>query len=462
MAYDFGISVDTARSRIRNMSDLTKGPVTRHLLQLAAFIALTSIFQTLFFLVDLYFVGQLGKEAIAGVGLAGNIMMVVLALSQALGVGATTLIAHAAGRKDHPRAELLFNQSLVLSSLVGLGFGVSAFLLRHAYASGLAADVATAEQGAKYLAWFVPAMALQFGLVGMGSALRAFGDVKVPTAIQVGTLFTNIILAPVLIAGWGTGRPLGVTGAALATFIAISGGTVAFVLYFRRAASPVRFRREHWRPQPRLWREMLVIGLPAGGEFAMMAVYVAVVYGIIQTFGAAAQAGFGIGVRVMQSMFLPGMAIGFATAPVVGQNFGARQNNRVRQTYYSALSMSALVMFILSLLCHIAPHAMVRVFSSDEAVVKFGVEYLRIISWNFVATGVVFASSSTLQGMGNTLPSLAASALRLLTFALPATLMSRRSGFQMRHVWYLSVASVAVQAVLAVALVHREFRRKLA
>jgi Na+-driven multidrug efflux pump len=75
---------------------------------------------------------------------------------------------------------------------------------------------------------------------------------------------------------------------------------------------------------------------------------------------------------------------------------------------------------------------------------------------------VIFASSSTLQGMGNTLPSLAASALRLLTFAVPAYVMSRRPGFQMRHVWYLSVASVTLQAVLAVALVRREFRRKLA
>jgi len=444
------------------MNDLTKGPIPRHLLQLAAFIALTSIFQTLFFLVDLYFVGQLGKEAIAGVGLAGNIMMIVLALSQALGVGATSLISHAAGRKDPARAELLFNQSLVLSSLVGLGFGAGMFLLRHAYTRSLAADAATAEQGARYLAWFVPAMALQFGLVAMGSALRAFGDVKVPTAIQVGTLLSNIVLAPILIAGWGTGHPLGVTGAALATFLAIAGGSVAFVLYFRRAASPVRFRRDCWRPQPRLWAEMLGIGLPAGGEFAMMAVYVALVYGIIQTFGAAAQAGFGIGVRVMQSMFLPGVAIGFATAPVVGQNFGARQNDRVRHAFYSAVAMSAVVMFALSLLCHVAPHHLVGFFSSDEAVVSFGAEYLRIISWNFVATGVIFASSSTLQGMGNTLPSLAASALRLLTFAVPAYVVSRRPGFQMRHVWYLSVASVSLQAVLAVALVRREFRRKLA
>ena len=103
------------------MKDLTKGPVGAHVLQLATFIALTTTFQTLYFLADLYFVGRLGKEAIAGVGLAGNLMFLVLALTQSLGVGATSLIAQAIGRKDRERAELVFNQALVLSNLTGLG-----------------------------------------------------------------------------------------------------------------------------------------------------------------------------------------------------------------------------------------------------------------------------------------------------------------------------------------------------
>ena len=107
--------------------DLTQGSVTRHILTLSAFIALSTTFQTLYFLADLYFVGRLGKEAIAAVGLGGNQMMLVLALTQTLGVGTTSLIAQALGRKDRDRAERIFNQSLVLSVLVGLAFGVAAF-----------------------------------------------------------------------------------------------------------------------------------------------------------------------------------------------------------------------------------------------------------------------------------------------------------------------------------------------
>jgi putative MATE family efflux protein len=443
------------------MKDMTKGPVAGHVLQFAAFIAMTTVFQTLYFLADLYFVGRIGKEAIAGVGMAGNLAFLVLALTQSLGVGATALIAQAMGRQDRSRAELIFNQALVLSSVTGLGFGVAAFALRGAYSRRLAADAATAALGAEYLTWFVPALAFQFVLVAMGAALRGIGDMKLPTALQVATVLLNIVLAPTLMFGWLGTRPLGVAGAAIASLLAIAFGCVAFVLYFRRETSPIRFRTAQWRPQPRLWWEMLKIGLPAGGEFALMTVYMVLVYDIIRPFGAAAQAGFGIGLRVFQAMFLPVVAIAFATAPVAGQNFGARLGERVRQSFYAAAAMSAVIGAVTTLACRIWPEAMIHFFNQDPAVVAFGSEYLRIIAWNSVASGIVFVSSSVFQGMGNTLPPLASSTLRLVVFALPAYALSRQQGFQMAHVWYLSILSVTLQFFANMWLLQREFARKL-
>ena len=444
------------------MKDLTRGPVAGHVLQLASFIALTTTFQTLYFLADLYFVGTLGREAIAGVSLAGNLAFLVLALTQALGVGATSLIAQALGRKERERAELVFNQALVLASLTGLAFGLVAFAGRAAYCRWLAADAVTAVQGTSYLAWFVPALALQFPLVALGAALRGMGDMKIPTAIQVATVLLNIARAPTLIFGWVSGRPLGVAGAALASLIAIAAGGVAFVAYFRRDASPFRFRARDWVPRPRLWGDMLRIGLPAGGEFALISVYMVLVYDITRHFGTPAQAGFGIGVRLMQALFLPAVAIAFATAPVAGQNFGARLGERVREAFRAAAGMSVAVMLVFTVLCHVAPAAMVGFFSPDPAVVAFGSEYLRIVSWNFVASGLVLVTSSMFQGMGHTLPALASSALRLLFFAVPAYTLSHRPGFEMRHVWYLSVASVTLQVALNLWLLHREFDARLA
>ncbi len=443
------------------MKDMTRGPVAGHVLQFAGFIALTMLFQTLYFLADLYFVGRLGKEAVAGVSLSGILAFVVLALTQSLGVGATALVSQALGRKQRAHAELVFNQALALAAIVGLGFGLAAFASRGAYCGWLAADAATAELGVQYLTFFVPALVMQFPLVALGAALRGMGDVKLPTAIQVATVLLNILLAPILIFGWLGVPRLGVRGASLASLAAILVGCLAFALYFRRAASPFRLRPADWKPRLALWAQLLRIGLPAGGEFALLSVYMVLVYSITRRFGASAQAGFGIGVRVMQSLFLPAVAIAFATAPVVGQNFGARLGSRVREAARAAGLMAAGVMLALTLLCHLAPDALVRAFNADPTVVSFGAEYLRIVSWNFVAQGLVFVSSSVFQGLGNTLPALASSALRLLLFALPAYMLSQRPGFEMRHVWYLSVASVALQLCVNLWLLRREIRLRL-
>src|SRR5882672_1446489 len=206
------------------MKDLTQGSVTRHLLGLSAFMAVSMAFQTLYYLVDLYFVGRLGKEAIAAVGLAGNLMFLVLAITQTLGVGATTLVSHAVGRKDHERANLVFNQALLLSLLVGVAVSGLGFALRRQYCGWLGADADTARLGVEYLNWFLPALLLQFMMAAMGSALRGSGVMKPTVLIQMITVVLNVVLAPVLIMGWGTGRPLGVAGAALATFIAVVAG----------------------------------------------------------------------------------------------------------------------------------------------------------------------------------------------------------------------------------------------
>src|SRR5215471_4772319 len=106
------------------MHDLTTGPVTRHLLRTASFMLVTMVFQTLYFLVDLYWVGRLGKEAVAGVSVAGNLMFIVL------GVGATVLISHATGRKDHERALLVFNQAQALTMLVAAVFLILSEVVR--------------------------------------------------------------------------------------------------------------------------------------------------------------------------------------------------------------------------------------------------------------------------------------------------------------------------------------------
>ena len=311
------------------MQDLTTGSVTRHLLKTSSFMLVTMVFQTLYFLVDLYWVGRLGKEAVAAVGVAGNLTFVVLALSQMLGVGTTTVVSHAAGQKDRDRAVLLFNQSQVLSLVCGVVFLVVMMALRLSYTRVLAADATTAALAADYLLWFIPAMSLQFAMVAMGSALRGTGNFKPGMIVQTTTVVVNMVLAPILIFGWFTGYPMGVAGAAISTLVAVVVGVLWLSRYFTSGNEFLHFRWADWRPRFETWASMLKIGLPAGAEFALTAVYLFIVYTVCRPFGASAQAAFGIGLRLVQSMFLPVVALAFAAGPVAGQNVGAR-NGRPR------------------------------------------------------------------------------------------------------------------------------------
>jgi len=443
------------------MKDLTQGPIARLLVAMAVPIAVGMLFQTLYFLVDLYFVSRLGDAAIAGVSTAGTVSFIILALTQMLGVGTVALVANAAGRKDQAAANLVFNQAVLLSAVCGVLTLLWGFLAGGAYVRWVAADASAGSAGSAYLYWYTPGLALQFALVAMGSALRGTGIVQPTMVVQMLTVIVNTVLAPILITGWGTHHPLGTAGAGLASSIAVAFGVLCLWVYFVRLEHYVALHPRQWVPHWDLIGRILNIGLPAGGEFLMMFVILGVIYWVIRSFGPAAQAGFGIGGRVMQAMFLPVMAIAFAVTPVAGQNFGAGRLERVRETFRTGAILSSALMLLITLVCQWRPEWFIYAFTRAPEVVAVGGPYLRIISWNFIATGLIFTCSGLFQALGNTWPSLLSSASRLLTFVLPVVLLSRQPHFALTQVWYLSVATVTLQALISLTLLAREFRRKL-
>ncbi len=394
------------------MKDLTQGSIGRHIVAMSLPIAAGMLLQTLYYIVDLYFVARLGDAALAGVSAAGNVFFIVLALTQMLGVGTVALISHAVGSKDRDDANHIFNQSVVLAAVCALATLVGGYGLARAYMGVLGADAATMAAGVEYLYWFLPGLALQFALVVMGSALRGTGIVQPTMVVQALTVVLNALLAPVLIAGWITGKPLGVAGAGLATSLSVTVGVVLLTIYFLRLEHYVAFDAKQWRPRLATWLRMLNIGLPAGGEFALLAVFMGLVYWIIRDFGAAAQAGFGIGGRVMQMIFLPAMAVAFAAAPIAGQNFGAKDAARVRATFRAAALAGCAIMAMLTAFCQFEGDLLVRAFTKEGPVIAVGTEYLRII-------------------------------------------------FQLAHLWYLSVATVILQAIVSFVLLQWQFRERL-
>jgi putative MATE family efflux protein len=455
------VAGESARREEDAMKDLTDSSIVKNILQMALPIAAGMFFQTLYFLIDLYFVAGLGDAAIAGVGTAGNVMFIVFALTQVLGVGTVTLISHAAGRKDQADANLVFNQSLALSASCAVFTLLLGYIGGPYYVRALGSNAATVQAGITYLYWFLPSLGMQFALVVMGSALRGTGIVQPTMVVQVLTVVLNAVLAPVLIAGWGTGYPMGVAGAGLASSIALAVGLLILGLYFHRLEKYVRFDSTQWRPRVETWRRLLRIGLPAGGEFALMFVFMAVLYWLLRRFGADAQAGFGIGMRLMQSMFLPAMAVAFAAAPIVGQNFAAGKFARVRETFTLSTLIGSCIMVFLTLFCQWGSALLIRGFTKDPTAIAVGSQYLQVISWNFLASGFVFTCSAVFQGLGNTVPAVLSSASRVVSFVIPVLWLAAQPHFEMIQVWYVSVASVALQAVFSLWLVRREFRLKM-
>ncbi len=396
------------------MKDLTQGSIVGHISAMAPQIFAGMIMMMLCGLIDLYFVSGLGDAAIAGVGAAGNAGFLINALTQVLSVGTVALISHAVGRKDQVDANLVFNQSLGLSAVGGIFTLIAGCMLARGYMRSVAADDAVIEAGTIYLHWFMPALALQFAMLVMASALRGTGIVRPTMIVQALTVIINILLAPVLIAGWGTGR-----------------------------------------------KRILNVGLPAGGEFAIIFVNMAVIYYALRNFGATAQAGFGIGSRLLGVIHMPAVSMAFAAGAIAGQNFGAGNSERVRETFKSVLLMGTAMMIAFTAIAQWKPELLLGGFTKDPETITVGALFLRMIALNLVAQGVIFVCSSMFQGLGNTKPVLLSSGARLITYALPLIWLSAKPEFRIEYVWYLSIATTTLQALLSLWLLRLEFRKRL-
>lgn len=184
-------------------------------------------------------------------------------------------------------------------------------------------------------------------------------------------------------------------------------------------------------------------------------------YYVLSVFGPAAQAGFGIGTRLLGLIQMPALAVALAAGPIAGQNFGAGNGARVRETFVKAALIATAVMVILLILAQLAPGLLLAGFSNDRETMAVASLFLRIVSLNMMAQGLIFTCSSMFQGLGNTKPVLWTSATRVLTYSLPSIWLSTWPGFRMEHVWYLSIATTTLQAGLSVWLLRREFSKRL-
>lgn len=443
------------------MRDLTRDSVVSHMLIMATPVVISAVAQIIYQLVDLYFVARISVEAAAGVNAAGNALFVVTAVTQVLSVGTVSLVAQALGREDPAYANVVLNQCIALS----LACAITSVALLSAsirpYLRSVGANEATIDAGVAFVLWVLPGYALLLPMTVLTSALRGSGIVQPTIALHVLIVVINAILAPVLIAGWGTGLALGVTGAGLATTLSIAVGLFVLGMFFNRLQPHMCIDWKSMRLRFALWRSVLAVGLPAGADFVLFFLYGAVVYYVTRTFGAAAQAGFGIGSRVLQTILLPGLAIALSIAPIVGQNYGAKKMKRVREVFRKAVIIGTGFMLVAVTFVQRRPESLLSVFDTDISAIEVAKAFLQLMSWTFVAQGLVYTCSGMFQGFGNTVPQLISTTMSLVAFAIAAIWLSTQPSFYLEQLWYVAIAAVALQATISLWLLRREFKSRL-
>ncbi|MEH2530676.1 putative MATE family efflux protein [Bradyrhizobium sp. AZCC 1588] len=438
------------------MKDFTSGSILSHLLTMAAPLFAGLILMLVCGLVDLYFVADLGESAIAGVGAAGNAAFAVNAMTQVVSVGTLAIVSQAVGRKDRASANSAFLQSLLLSSLFAACTLLCGFALAGPYMKAVAADASTITDGTIYLIWFLPALTLQFILQAILSALRGVGLAKPSMYVQALIVGINIALAPILILGWGTQKPMGVAGAGLASSLAVAVGVIAAFVYLLNVNGYLRLNEGQPKFNFAYCRRILKIGLPASGEFAIMFIYMAVIYHALGSVGPSAQAGFSIGSRVLGLIQVPAMAIAFASAAIVGQNVGALDLSRVKQVLRVVLITTSAVMLAATIVTQWQSASLLHRFTSDAQAIAEGDLFLRMVSLNLFAQGIIFVCSSAFQGLGNTRPQLISSTVRLISYVFPTLWLSAQPSFSSKQMWYLSIATTTAQAIVSLWLLRRE------
>ena len=443
------------------MKNLSVGSIPGHVASMSIQMFIGMVVQVAYFVTDMKFVSMLGDEKAAGFSIAGNLWFLVLALTQVLSAGTAAMVSHAVGAQQHERANLVFNQSLMLSVFMGIFVLVLLYSIAHPFMHLEAADAVVAQAGIDYLLGVTPGLGIQFLMISMFATLRGTGIVKPTMIIQIITVALNILFAAILTIGWLTGKPYGPFGAGLATTLATVIGVIMSAYYFHRHEKYVSFHREQIRPNAEVLKRLFYIGLPIGLEFLFMSIVMGVMYWVIRDFGPVAQAGLAEGMVAMRFIMLPAMAVAFAAAPIAGQNFAARKPERVREAFNWTVGLSIGFMLALTVFCQFGSHLLMHIFTYDEAVVAVGATMLLISSWNFAANGIIFSCSSMFQGLGNTWPTISSSIIRVFVFIAPAIWLSQQPHFELVDVWYLSVCSMFLQAIVSFALLRREFRRKL-
>lgn len=382
------------------MKDFTKGKISKQIFYFALPIVLSSLLQQLYSIVDSIFIGHfVGKEGLAAIGASFPIIFALISFVIGIGSGSTVVIAQYLGAKRIESVKkaidtmyiFMFVGGLFLT-ILGLFIAPYIFELTH-----LPADVI--PDAVDYIQVYLLGTVLFFGFAGTNAILRGLGDSKTPFYFTLIATITNIILDWLFIVELG----MGVKGAALGTILAQGGAFFTAIIYLNRTHALIGLRLSRLRFDKKIFRQSVKVGLPTGFQQTIVAFGMIALFGIVNSFGTDVVAAYSIALRIESIPLMLAMSFAAAIAPFVGQNVGADQLQRVKKGYQSALLMTNAISIVISILFLIAPRLIIQIFTTDEAVIEIGVEYMYIVAPFYLIFSTMFILNGTLRGAGATI-----------------------------------------------------------
>src|SRR5947208_6139278 len=436
--------------------DYTTGSLNRAILLLAVPMVLEMVLESLFAVVDVFWVGRLGANAVATVGLTESLLSLVFAVGIGLSMSTTAMVARRIGEKDPEGAAVAGVQAIVLGLITSVVVGIPCYiyapdLLR---LMGASSDIVASGGGYARIALGGSGAILMLFL--NNAIFRGAGDAAIAMRLLWVSNIINLILDPCLIFGLGPFPKLGVTGAALATFTGRSIG-VGYQFYrLLRGSERIRILRQHIRINLSVLLRLVRVSLTGILQFAIGHTSWIGLVRIVSVFGSDALAGYTIAIRILIFAILPSWGLSTSAASLVGQKLGAKQPERAetsvwRTGFYNMIFLGAIgVVFVLF------AEPIVRLFTHDPAVVPLGTSCLRILSYGNVGYAYGMVMLQAFNGAGDTVTPTIVNLFGFWLLEIPlAWWLALRAGFASNGVFFSIVIAEAAIAVAGVLLFRR-------
>jgi len=409
-----------------------------------------NISQVMIGVVDVYFVGRLGTEAIAGVGVTNLTMNVYIAFFLALGIGTTAVVSRAIGGKNLKKAGHAVKQSVIMTGIIGGIFGILNLIFARRILLLLGAEEGVIAYAIPYfLAVAVPSVFLGLSMV-LASALRGAGNTKSPMKIGIFANVVNAVLDYVLIFGIFNFGGLGILGAGLATTFSRILSVVLLVHTLNKEKGKIHVAFfEDWKLDLKMFKTLTKISIPAAVERLIMRSGQLIYGGMIIKIGTEAYAAHNIAGTIETFSYLPGMGFGVAAATLVGQNLGKEDKDEAQRAGLISYLMATLFMVIIGGVFYIFTPFLAGLFSEDPAVIDQVVRVLRIIALFQPFLAITLVTTAALQGAGDTKFPMYSSLLGIWGVRVVGVyILSIRMNYGLAGVWTAYAIDITLRGII--------------